>query len=627
MQERRGPSPFGGRLALLGLAGLLLALAGLSVALVASAQQLPLTVTKSAAPTAVEPGGNIAYTLTITNTGDEDISLQAITDTLPAGFSYAGWQEGDEPSSESPLVWRDLEDLYKSSSFRLVYYVAVEGTVQPGVYSNTVTVLPEDGDPVSASVDVTVLGAILEGSKTASASEVKVGDPLDYTVRIDNNGTSTATLTTIVDTLPADFDFQSMLAGPDPQVQDDVLTWSNLEVGPGQSLELRYRVTTGGAVNAAHTNQVQVTSPDDDLPPMSASVTLRERKFRAYLPLIIRTEPPAPPETPYRVAFQRQDPGNLEVYAVNSDGTGLLNVSNMAGGDTTPQFSPDGTRIAWVHFQDGVGEIMVANADGSGRVNVTNHAKDDRGPVWSPDGTKIAFYSLRQEERWEVYSMNPDGSNVQRLTDRSCQSHDPAWSPDGTKIGFICGLREFAEVYVMNADGSNWQRLTEDPTDKGYFEDAALTWSADSQWLGYVKYRDKGHSKGGGVYRVNVNTKEIVTIMESDSNAFHAPAWSPDGTKLAFSAYRPIDSGSYDIVVVNPYNPDGSTNLTMTAKFDNQPRWSSDGAKITFISNRASSDASVFHVYVMDANGSNQVRVTAGTVDERNPAWRPQPPE
>ncbi len=627
MQEQRGPSPFGGRLALLGVAGLLLVLAGLSLALAASAQQLPLTVTKSAEPTAVEPGGDIAFTLTLSNSGDEDISLKAITDTLPAGFLFAGMQVGDEPSSESPLAWTDPGDVNQGSSYSLVYHVAVEDTVQPGVYSNTVTVLPEEGDPVSASVEVTVLGAILEGSKTASASVVKVGDPLEYTLKIDNSGTTPATLTSIVDTLPADFDFQSMVAGPEPQAQGDTLTWSDLEVGPGQSLEISYRVTTGGDVNAVHTNQAQVTSPDDDVPPMSVSVTLQQRTSRVFLPLMLRTEPPPPPpppETSYRVAFQRQDqPGNLEVYAVNADGTELLNISNMAGGDASPQFSPDGTKIAWVHFQNGVGEIMVANEDGSGRVNVSNHPKDDRGPVWSPDGTKIAFYSLRQDNRWEIYSTNADGSNVQRLTNRPCQSHDPVWSPDGTKIGFICGLRELAEVYVMNADGSNWRRLTYDPTDKGYFEDTALTWSPDSQWLAYVKYRDKGHGKGGGVYRVNVNTGQIVTIMESASNAFHAPAWSPDGNKLAFSAYRPLDSGSYDVIVVDPFKLDGSINLTNTPLFDNQPRWSSDGTKIVFISNRAGSTSSVFHVYVMDADGSNQVRVTNGTVDERNPTWRP----
>ncbi|RPI54800.1 MAG: DUF11 domain-containing protein [Chloroflexi bacterium] len=617
MQKQRGPGLFRRRLALLSVTGLLI-LAGLSLALVASAQDPPLTVTKSALPGAVEPGEVVAYTLTFTNTGPEDLALIGITDTLPAGFSFAGMQAGPEPSSSGgPIVWTNLEDVGSGSSFQLVYAVQVDIDTVPAVYPNVVEAQIEGGETVTASAEVTVLGAILDGIKTASASEVMVGEPLDYAVVITNSGTSTATLTTISDTLPSQFEYLSMLVGPAPTEQDNSLIWSHLEVGPGQSLELGYRVRADGPVDSIQTNRVEVSSPDESLAAMETDVTLREHTFWVYIPLVSYVLPP-PPVTTYRLAFERQTPGNFEVYAVDADGTDLVNISDMGSGDVTPQFSPDGNKIAWVHFLDGSGEIMVANANGSNQLNVTNHAKDDRGPTWSPDGTKIAFYSLRQEERWEVYSMNADGSNVERLTDRFCQSHDPVWSPDGTKIAFICGLRPYAEVYVMNADGSNWQRLTEDATND-YYEDAALNWSPDSTRLAYVKYYNEGHSKGN-IFTVDVNTKEIVQVTNKDT-ASHSPAWSPDGTRIAFSTY---DQESYDIVIVDP---DGSNllNLTRAAKFDNQPRWSSDGAKIAFISNRASSDTTVFYLYVMDADGSDQVRVTNATANELNPTWRPQP--
>ncbi|HSJ52539.1 MAG TPA: hypothetical protein VLC52_02235 [Anaerolineae bacterium] len=620
MQKRRGPSLLRGRLALLGATGLLFILAGLSVALVASAQDPPLTATKSAEPDAVLPGDLVAYTLTFTNTGPEDLTLERIADTLPEGFSYAGMQTGPEPSSTvGPVVWTSLEDVASGSSLQLAYIVQVGTGVQPGVYTNEVEARLDTTEIVTASAQMTVLGAILDGSKTASASEVMVGEPLDYAVTISNSGTSTATLTSVTDTLPGDFQFVSMLEGPAPTVQGDDLIWSDLEVGPGQSLALRYRVTADGPVDSVQTNHVAVSSPDDTLPAMEVGVTLRERVFWGYVPLVSYVVPPPPP-VPYRVAFERQIVGNYEIYAVNADGTDLVNVSNLTGGDVTPQYSPDGEEIAWVRFVGGAGEIIVANADGSNQVNVTNHAKDDRGPVWSPDGTKIAFYSLRQEERWEIYSMNADGSNVERLTDRFCQSHDPVWSPDGLKIAFVCGLRPYAEVYVMNADGSNWQRLTEDATND-YYEDAALAWSPDSTRLAYVKYYNEGHSKGN-IFTVNVNTKEIVQVTSKDT-ASHSPAWSPDGTRIAFSTYRSEESASYDIVIANP-NGDNVLNLTRAAKFDNQPRWSSDGAKIAFISNRDSSDSTIYYLYVMNADGTGQVRLTNSTANELNPNWRPQ---
>ncbi len=613
MQSQRGRSLNRGRLALLSVTALLVMVACLVVALVASAQGTTLTVTKSALPDAVEPGELVLYTVTLTNTGQQALTLESVSDTLPSGFSFAGMQSGPDPTStEGPIVWTELESLPGGETLQLRYRVQVDTTV-PDIYTNQVEARVSGGGTVSAGVDVTVLGVILEGSKTASANQVMVGEPLDYTVLIANNGTSPATLTTIADTLPSQFDYVTMLAGPAPVEQQGQLIWSNLVVNPGETLELRYRVTANGPLGSVQTNHVEVTSPDGSLEPLEASVTLQEPVFYAYVPLVSYVVP----IIPYRITFERQNPGNFEVYAVNADGSDLVNVSNMTGGDISPQFSPDGTKIAWVHFPDGAGEVMVANADGSGRVNLTNHLKDDRGPVWSPDGTKIVFYSLREEERWEVYTMNANGSNVQRLTDRFCQSHDPVWSPDGTKIAFICGLRPYAEVYVMNADGSNVLRLTEDDT-SDYYEDTALDWSPDSTRLAYAKYYNDGHSKGD-IFTANVNTGAIVQITAKDT-ASHAPTWSPDGTKIAFSTY--ID-GSYDIVTVNA-NGSNLVNLTRAAKFDNQPRWSSDGAKIAFISNRASTDSTVYYLYVMNADGSDQVRVTSATANELNPHWRPQ---
>jgi uncharacterized repeat protein (TIGR01451 family) len=614
--RKENSSLFQDRLAVVGVAGLLLLLAGLSVALVAAAQPPTLNVTKSAEPEAVEPGELVAYTITLTNTGQQDVALDSVTDTLPAQFSFAGMVSGPDPDSTAgSIVWTGLEDLGGGLEFQLVFMAQVGNAAPQAVYTNQVEVAFDTNQTASTSADVTVLGAILDGNKTASASEVVVGELLDYAVTISNSGTSTATLTAVTDTLPAQFQYQPpMLEGPAPSsVQAHELTWSNLEVGPGQSLVLRYRVQAGGPVNSVQKNHVQVTSPDDSLDPLEASVTLRAQVYLAYLPLVSRT---VPPPTPYRLAFERQTPGNFEIYAVNADGTGLVNISDLAGGDGSPQYSPDGSKIAWVHFVDGAGEIFVANADGSNKVNLTNHAKEDRGPSWSPDGTKIAFFSLRLEDRWEVYTMNADGSNVQRLTARLCQSHDPVWSPDGTKIAFLCGLRSYSEVYVMNADGSNQQRLTEDDGTV-YNEDAALNWSPDSTRLVYAKYHNDNRSRGN-IYTVNVDTKQIVQITNKDT-ASHAPAWSPDGSKIAFSTY--ID-GSYDIVTVAP---DGSNlvNLTRAAKFDNQPRWSSDGKKIAFVSNRASVD-NTLALYVMNADGSNQTRVTSSTANELNPNWKPQ---
>jgi Tol biopolymer transport system component len=112
-------------------------------------------------------------------------------------------------------------------------------------------------------------------------------------------------------------------------------------------------------------------------------------------------------------------------------------------------------------------EIYSVQSNGSGRVNLTNHPAQDVSPAWSSDGRRIVFVSDRDGND-EIYVMNADGGDQTRLTDSSDEDIDPAFSPDGTKITFTSRRDGNREIYVMDADGDNPTRLTtnpeEDPT-------------------------------------------------------------------------------------------------------------------------------------------------------------------
>ena len=84
-------------------------------------------------------------------------------------------------------------------------------------------------------------------------------------------------------------------------------------------------------------------------------------------------------------SFARTVENSWEIYVMDADGTGQTRLTNNAGLDGEPDWSPDGTKIAFDNSRDG---IYVMNADGSGQTILT----DNGGyPSWSPDGTKIAF--------------------------------------------------------------------------------------------------------------------------------------------------------------------------------------------------------------------------------------------
>jgi len=159
-----------------------------------------------------------------------------------------------------------------------------------------------------------------------------------------------------------------------------------------------------------------------------------------------------------KIAFVSDRDGNDEIYVMDADGTGRVNLTNNPGDDYNLVWSPDGTRIAFVSFRDGNGEIYVMDADGTGRVNLSNHPDNDWTPAWSPDGRYIAFKCSRPNE--QICLMNADGTNVVELTDELVSATHPSWSPDGRHIAFASYRDDNYEIYVMDADGSNQIRLT-----------------------------------------------------------------------------------------------------------------------------------------------------------------------
>lgn len=194
-----------------------------------------------------------------------------------------------------------------------------------------------------------------------------------------------------------------------------------------------------------------------------------------------------------KIAFISGRNGQLELFTMNSDGseqkrlTTNVVTSTSAANDWDPTWSPDRSRVAFVH-QDGYefeghDQIHVINADGSARKNVTNTASGVfRDPAWSPDGSKIAFTSAMGTQGIGV--MDPDGSN-RRVLNPGTASAEPSWSPDGKKIAFSGFDVEGTRIWTMDADGSNQKRITDEPGE-------APAWSPDGHWIVFERPGEDG---------------------------------------------------------------------------------------------------------------------------------------
>ncbi|MDR1309728.1 MAG: hypothetical protein LBL95_07525 [Deltaproteobacteria bacterium] len=140
---------------------------------------------------------------------------------------------------------------------------------------------------------------------------------------------------------------------------------------------------------------------------------------------------------------------NLSIF----DGRSSRKLTDGAGIDVSPTFSPDG-RMAYVSSQGGGAGIYVTSASG-GQGSRISPGGTSTDPSWSPKGDKIAFVYRERD----ICLVNPDGSGLVQLTGGQGQNFHPSFSPDGRMIVFSSNRGGRHQLYVMSANGDRQQPL------------------------------------------------------------------------------------------------------------------------------------------------------------------------
>lgn len=300
-----------------------------------------------------------------------------------------------------------------------------------------------------------------------------------------------------------------------------------------------------------------------------------------------------------------------------------------------PRVSPDGAWVAFVVRTSDLDEdratsdLWMVSWDGDRTLQLTSSAKESEShPRWSPDNRFLGFLAARggEDAKSQVWLLDRTGGEARQLTTLPGGVTDFAWSPDGTRLALIASdpdpdepapdacekekkktlppividrykfkedvtgyLRHFRDhLYLFDLKSATAELLT-----PGDYDEFSPAWSPDGSRIAFVSKRDgdPDRNENSDVFVITARAgaaPEQLTHFESADAApyWGAPAWSPGGNTIAYSQGGPLKYRDYDPPTLATIPADGGEPRLLATKLDRSATdvtWSSDGHELLFL--------------------------------------------
>ena len=291
------------------------------------------------------------------------------------------------------------------------------------------------------------------------------------------------------------------------------------------------------------------------------------------------------------------------------------------------QISPDGEHIVYrrmgydIMDDKSTGSLWIMNSDGSEHQKLTTRDQSESSPRWSPDGSKIAFVSQGKEGS-EVFLYWINSGKFARITQLSKSPSSLAWSNDGSQLAFSMFIPSEAPIIAKlpkKPEGANWaskpritDRLNHESDGRGYLPTGfyhlfvmpadggavrqvtsgyynhrgRISWSKDDSKLYFSANRNENWEydfRNSEVYAVNIEDAKIEALTERDGPD-RSPQVSPDGSLIAYLGFDDRRD-AYQNTLLYVMKPDGSEKRCISADLDmsiSSIRWDGKGKGLFF---------------------------------------------
>lgn len=302
-----------------------------------------------------------------------------------------------------------------------------------------------------------------------------------------------------------------------------------------------------------------------------------------------------------------------------------------------PQISPDGRSVVYqvseTNWEENAfeTELWITATSTGERYQLTNAKGSSSSPRWSPDGSRVAFISDRDGKR-QIYLIAPAGGEAAQLTKAETGVSAFEWAPDGSSIAFTASDPEskaskdrkekYGEFEIVQGDYTMthlWQidvpkenaskplearRLTEG----GQFTVSSFSWSPDSKRIAFTAAKDPdlGSQDSQDIYVLaagDKSFKKIVATKGPDTN----PVWSPDGHEIAYQTSNAREYPYYQNSYLAVVSAEGGTPRVLTQAFDEEPNlvdWGPQGIYFAALQKTAA------HLFRIDPGAKAITRIT-----------------